>query len=100
MTDKIKTLHPDPAKKGVNINRAKYDLVRSGIFDVLGATEKMKPMKMFEGVADHLRGQMDGSIAWYAVSVKLDMEARGEIEHDRKKGFCWLTGKSPNPPVD
>ena len=59
----------------------------------------MKPMKMFEAVADHLEGQMEGSIGWYAVTVKLDMEARGQIEHDRKKGFCWLTGASPNPPL-
>ncbi len=100
MTDKIRTLHPDPTKKGVNIDRAKYDLVRRGTLEVLGRQETMKPMKLFEAVADHLKSQMDGSIAWYAVSVKLDMEARGEIEHDRKKGFCWLTGKSPNPPVD
>lgn len=88
---KIQTLHPDPDKKGVNIDRAKYDLVRSGIIDVLSQRGKMKPMALFDGVADHLKGQMDGSIKWYAVTVKLDMEARGEIEHDRKKGFCWLT---------
>lgn len=99
MSEKIQTLHPDPAKKGVNIDRSKYDLVRSGVFEVLGANDKMKPMKMFEAVAEHLKGQMKGSIAWYAVSVKLDMEARGEIEHDRKKGFCWLTGKPANPPL-
>jgi len=94
---KIQTLHPDPAKKGVNINRDKYDLVRSGIFDVLGQTPEMKPMKMFEAVADHLEGQMDGSIKWYSVSVKLDMEARGEIVHDRKKGILSLTGNAPKP---
>jgi len=94
MTEKIKTLHPDPDKNGVNIDRTKYDLVRAGIFDVLGNAEEMKPMKLFDGVADHLKGQMEGSIAWYSVSVKLDMEARGEIEHDRRKGFCWLTEKA------
>ena len=99
MTEKILTLHPDPSKKGVNIDRAKYDLVRNGTFDVLGEHENMKPMALFDGVADHLKGQMEGSIKWYAVSVKLDMEARGEIEHDRKKGLCWLTGAAPNPPL-
>lgn len=99
MSAKIQTLHPDPAKKGVNIDRMKYDLVRKGTFHVLGQAETMKPMALFEGVAAHLKGQMDGSIKWYAVSVKLDMEARGEIEHDRKKGLCWLTGAAPNPPL-
>jgi len=100
MNDKIQTLHPDPAKKGVNIARVKYDLVRQGTFEVLRQHETIKPMKLFEAVADHLKGQMDGSIKWYAVSVKLDMEARGEIEHDRKKGLCRLTGEAPKPPVD
>ncbi len=96
MTDKIKTLHPDPAKQGVNIDRAKYDLVKAGIINVLTENEKMKPKALFSGVAESLKGQMDGSIAWYTVSVKLDMEARGEVEHDRKKGFCWLTGRAPD----
>ncbi len=99
MTEKILTLHPDPSKKGVNIDRAKYDLVRQSTFDVLGPAATMKPMTLFEAVADHLKGQMEGSIKWYAVSVKLDMEARGEIEHDRKKGQCWLTGAKPNPEI-
>jgi len=99
MADKIQTLHPDPVKKGVNIDRTKYDLVREGTFHVLGQGETMKPMKLFEAVAAHLEGQMDGSIKWYAVSVKLDMEARGEIEHDRKKGLCRLTGLPANPPL-
>ena len=99
MTEKIKTLHPDPEKNGVNIEREKYDLVRGGIVHVLRANDKIKPMKLFDTVAEHLAGQMDGSIKWYAVSVKLDMEARGEIEHDRKKGFCWLTGEAANPPL-
>ena len=99
MAEKIRTLHPDPCKKGVNIDRAKYDLVRTGIGHVLKANKKMKPMKLFEQVAGQLDGQMDGSIKWYAVSVKLDMEARGEIEHDRKKGLCWLTSKAANPPL-
>jgi len=99
MSEKILTLHPDPAKKGVNISREKFDLVKSGILEVMGKAGQMKPRAMFQSVADHLKGQMEGSIGWYAVSVKLDMEARGEIEHDRKKGLCWLTSKGPNPPL-
>jgi len=97
VTEKIQTLHPDPAKKGVNIDRAKYDLVRSGILHVMTEMPDLKPMQMFEANAKYLAGQMEGSIAWYSVSVKLDMEARGEIEHDRKKAKLWLTGKTPNP---
>jgi len=97
--DKVLTLHPDPAKKGVNIDRAKYDLVREGIFDVLENNPALKPMQMFEANAKHLAGQMEGSIAWYSVTVKLDMEARGELTHDRKTGKMTLTGVVPNPPL-
>ena len=97
MSEKIQTLHPDPAKKGVNIDRAKYDLIRAGIIEVMTLNPDLKPMQMFEANAAHLKGQMEGSIAWYSVSVKLDLEARGEIEHDRKKGKLWLTGKAPTP---
>lgn len=95
MTEKILTQHPQ-GKKGVNIDKAKYDLVRSGIMTVLEREIKMKPMNLFESVAVELQGQMDGSIAWYAVSVKLDMEARGLITHDRKKGLLWLSNQGSN----
>jgi hypothetical protein len=27
-----------------------------------------------------LAGRFEGSVAWYAVSVKLDLEARGELQ--------------------
>lgn len=96
---KIQTLHPDPNKQGVNIDRHKFDLVRGGIFKMLEHTPPMKPMKLFAAVAMELDGQMEGSIMWYAVSVKLDMEARGELTHDRKKGIVSLTGEAPNPPL-
>ena len=35
MNDKIRTLHPDPDKSGVNISQAKYELVREAIVSVL-----------------------------------------------------------------
>lgn len=96
---KIQTLHPDPDKKGVNIERAKYDLVRSAIVEVIGKNPGIKPRQMFVAIGECLNGRMEGSGAWYSVTVKLDMEARGELGHDRKKGKMWLTGASPNPPL-
>ncbi len=90
MVEKFLTLHPE-GKKGVNIDKAKYDLVYQGILTVLNRQKTMKPMQLFEAVAKDLEGQMQGSIKWYAVSVKLDMEARGLITHDRKKGQLCLS---------
>ncbi len=89
---KIQTLHPQ-GKKAVRIDRAKYDPIRETIIEILQETSQMKPMKLLHTVADRLEGQIQGSIAWYAETVKLDMEARGELEHDRKQGLLWLTSK-------
>ena len=97
MTDKIQTLHPDPHKKGVNIARSKYDLVYAEIIEVLSEVPDIKPMRMFDRVGERLKDRIEGSGAWYAVTVKLDMEARGEIERYRKKATLWLTGQTPNP---
>lgn len=46
--EKIRTLHPKPTKRGVNIGRAKFDLIKSGIQDVNRARESMKSMKLFD----------------------------------------------------
>ncbi len=97
MTEKIQTLHPDPNKKGVNIDRAKYDLVRKTVIASMADNPDLKPMQMFQEVGRRLKGKMEGSGAWYSVTVKLDMEARGELGHDRKKAKLWLTGQGPNP---
>ena len=93
MADKILTLHPDKTKQGVNIDKAKYDIIRSAAFRVLKREEKMKPMKFLHAIGDEVGPGFDGSATWYGETIKLDMEARGELEHDRKKGYLWLSAK-------
>ncbi len=87
---KILTLHPDPKKSGVNIDQGKYDVIRKAAFAVLEREKTMKPMAFLQAISDAVGPDFDGSAAWYGESVKLDMEARGELEHDRKKGTLWL----------
>lgn len=72
------TLHPDVAKKGVKIEKRKYDLMRNTILDVLkrGA---MPIIELAALVDDQLQERFDGSVMWYYTTVKLDLEARGEI---------------------
>lgn len=79
MDERIMTLHPD-GKQGVNIERAKYDAVRQAILDSLAERGEIPFAALDEAVAAHLNEPFDGSIGWYTTTVKLDLEARGEIE--------------------
>ena len=81
--DRIETLHPDPAKAGVRIERWKYDSVRKAI---LGAVPREAPGLPFKELSGKVRSALSaedlsrmGSVSWYTVTVKLDLEARGEI---------------------
>ena len=79
MTEKIMTQHPE-GKKGVNIDKGKYDTIRSTILDVMDERGEVTFTEMSEAVAQKLNGNFDGSVGWYTVSVKLDLEARGILE--------------------
>ena len=79
MDEKILTLHPDPGKQGVRIDRAKYDLVAQAIQDALGERGEVAFTDLMQIVKAKLNGRMQGSISWYVTTVKLDLEARGNI---------------------
>jgi len=79
MKDTIRTLHP-AKKQGVNISREKYEVIRKAIFGVLQAQKEMTFMKLSRAVEKEVNGSFDGSVMWYVTTVKLDMEARGEIK--------------------
>jgi hypothetical protein len=78
MEPKILTRHPK-GKRGVNISRAKYDLVRAAIVAGLRGRE-LTYTQLNQAVAAKLRRHFDGSILWYSTCVKLDLEARKELE--------------------
>jgi hypothetical protein len=79
MGDKIMTVHPQ-GKQGVNIDRDKYDTVRAAILDILAQRGEMTFRELDAAVDERLAGKFDGAVGWYFTTVKLDMEARGEIE--------------------
>lgn len=80
----ILTQHPQ-GKKGVNILRRRYDLTAQALLDTLREQGEMSAMNLYEAAADRLEGRLDGKPLWYAVTVKLDLEARGILE-TRKQG--------------
>ena len=79
MKDVIRTLHPEK-KQGVNISREKYDLVRKAILTILRNQREIPFMKLAQSVEKDLGKSFEGSITWYVTTVKLDLEARGEIK--------------------
>ena len=77
MTERIMTLHPQN-KEGVNIEKAKYDVVAEAILEAL-AEGDMTFQALVETMNVQLVGRLDGSINWYTTTIKLDLEARGHI---------------------
>lgn len=88
MSKKILTLHPDPAKKGVNLDQEKYDQIKSAILESIREAGEIPFMNgLIPTVVEKLQGKFDGSVGWYVTTIKLDLEARGLIER--------VPGKSP-----
>jgi hypothetical protein len=79
MKDMVRTLHPEK-KQGVNISREKYDIIRKAIMSTLRANREMPFMKLSRAVEKEVCDTFDGSVMWYVTTVKLDLEARGEIQ--------------------
>ena len=79
MKNMIRTLHPEK-KQGVNISREKYELIHNAILCVLEQKKEMTFMNLSRAVEKEVNGNFDGSVMWYVTTVKLDMEARGEIK--------------------
>jgi len=78
MKDTIRTLHPEK-KQGVNISREKYEIIRKAILCTLQGHKEMTFMNLSRAVEKEVNGNFEGSVTWYVTTVKLDMEARGEI---------------------
>jgi hypothetical protein len=78
--EKILTLHPEEGKQGVNISRAKYEMIRQAILHAIRSQGTISYQGLVSLVEYNLRHRFEGSVPWYVTTVKLDMEARGEIE--------------------
>jgi hypothetical protein len=79
MKDMIRTLHPDK-KQGVNISREKYEIIRNAILCVLQTQKEITFMNLSRAVEKEVNGTFEGSVTWYVTTVKLDLEARGQIK--------------------
>jgi SOS response regulatory protein OraA/RecX len=76
---KILTLHPQ-GKKGVNILKRRYDVIKDFILKTIEEHKEITYEKLDELAVKKLSSTFDGKVSWYIVTVKLDLEARGIIE--------------------
>jgi hypothetical protein len=79
MKDMIRTLHPEK-KQGVNISKAKYEIIRSAILSTLQTQNEMTFRNLSRAVEKKMNGDFEGSVIWYVTAVKLDLEARGMVK--------------------
>ena len=79
MKNMIRTLHPEK-KQGVNISREKYEIIRKAILCVLQEQKEITFMNLSRAVEKEVNGNFEGSVMWYVTTVKLDLEARGQIK--------------------
>jgi len=81
--DRVLTVHPQ-GKSGVNIEAAKYRAVKDAILRVLRDEPDgvlfLELPKRVRRCIDRRPFSPGDSLAWYCVTVKLDLEARGLIE--------------------
>lgn len=78
MVQRTLTRHPGD-KAGVNIDREKYDTIKKAILDELKSGE-MTFSDLTKNIKRKLQKNFEGSIPWYVVTVKLDLEARKLIK--------------------
>lgn len=78
-TERILTQHPQ-GKKGVNILKTKYDFIKDFILKTIEENGQISYSNLSDKAVKDLSDNFDGKVAWYIVSVKLDLEARGIIE--------------------
>lgn len=77
--EKIMTLHPD-GKRGVNILKRRYDVIKNFILKTLKSRKEISFEELTDMAVITLSKTFDGKVVWYMVTVKLDLEARKIIE--------------------
>ncbi len=83
--EKILCKHPE-GKKGVNMDKGKYDQIKTAIFDILKKEKEVNFTQLGKKVESKIGKTFSGSVMWYYVSVKLDLEARGVLARSEVKG--------------
>jgi len=85
---KTECINPNTGGR-MNIDSSIYELFSKAIYHTLKKNRPLRFTEISQGVHDCFKQQktkFDGSVDWYAVTVKNDMHARGIIEVFTEKG--------------
>ena len=98
--DRVMTLHPT-GKKGVRIERTKYENMRHALLKVIPDRGDGVP---FRELAARVEAHLDATVfspevsrSWYVTTVKQDLEARGLVEQVRRMKPQHLRRTSTEP---
>lgn len=79
--DTIQTQSVVKGSSGARVNKVKYDAMRNALLKAVPTSKDGIPFKELpNAVAAHLPADWEGSVSWYVTTVKLDLEANGELE--------------------
>jgi hypothetical protein len=81
--EKILTKHP-LGKSGKNISRKNYETIKQAIIKALQKKE-LTHTELANQLIGSLKDSFPENISWYAMTVKLDLEAREIIERTSAK---------------
>ena len=79
MEEKILTKHPQ-GKRGFRISKNKYETIRRAIRESLRGKGDLTHTELTRSIQENPAVKLQGYLEWYVEVVKLDLEARKEIE--------------------
>jgi hypothetical protein len=85
---KVECLNPNTGRR-MNIDKSIYEMFLKAIYHTLNKNDGITFTEMVEGVHDWLHHQkisFDGAVDWYAITIKNDLQAKGEIDVYTEKG--------------
>ena len=87
-SSKVECLNPNTGGR-MNIDKSVYDLFSKAIYHTLKTHGPLSYTQIVEGIHECFRKQgtkFSGSVNWYAVTVKNDLESRKVIHTYNEKG--------------
>lgn len=81
-------VHPRTGRK-MNIDSKIYDFISKAIYQQLKKNKSMTWTDLSNGVKEYVaakEGNFEGSVEWYAISIRNDMQSKGIIQTYKEKG--------------